>query len=152
MHVMMVYMLLQVLAVNLWETRGEYPQSIPNIEGNRPKRSRFQNTAHLCLGTNTSRFSWPRRIKASKSFVAQLKVEAQNNMGSTMHRGQNGERIFNLTSFHQSKSWNKNKNEWIWMDGNGWHGTNIALRFTLCLKMAWVIVFTLNSSINHNTG
>ena len=36
-------------------------------------------------------------------------------MESIIHRGQNGERIFNLTSFHQFESWDKTKmNE---MDG-----------------------------------
>ena len=90
MHVMMVDILLQVLADTLWATRGEYPQSRPNIEGNRPEMSRLQNTTHLSSGTNTSGFSWPRMIKASASFVPQLKAETQN-MGSIMHRGQSGE-------------------------------------------------------------
>ena len=35
MHVMMVDILLQVLAATLRATRGEYPQSGPNIGGNR---------------------------------------------------------------------------------------------------------------------
>ena len=55
-------------------------------------------------------------------------------MESIMHRGQNGEEIFNLTSLSQSKSWDKIQ---IMDELDGWgqmtHGTNIALRFNhLC--------------------
>ena len=87
----MVDILLQVLVDTLWATRGEYSQLGSNIGGNRPERSRIQNPIHLSLGTNTNMFSWPRRIKALASFVAQFRAETQNDMGSIMHRGQSGE-------------------------------------------------------------
>ena len=115
MHVMMADILLGFLANTLRATKGEYPQLGPNIEGNQPERSRLQNPTRLSLGTNTSGFSWPRRIKDLTSFVAQIRVETQNNMGSIMHRGQNGEKIFNLTSLKQSK-------HKFTMDETGWTG------------------------------
>ena len=77
----MVDKMLQVLANNSSGNYGEYPQLGPNISGNRLERSRLQNPTHLSSGTNTNGFSWPRRIKASTSFFAQLRVETQNNMG-----------------------------------------------------------------------
>ena len=50
-------------------------------------------------------------------------------MESIMHRGRYGENIFNLTSIHQLKSWDKiqTMDE---LDGYGQmaHGTNIALK------------------------
>ena len=87
----MVDILLRVLVDTLRETKGEYPQSGPNIEVNRPERSKLQNPTRLSSGTNTNGFSWPRKIKASVSFVAQLRAKTQNNMGSIMHRGQSRE-------------------------------------------------------------
>ena len=52
-----------------------------------------------------------------------------------MRRGQNGEKIFNLTSLSQSKLWDKIQ---ITDELDGWgqmtHGTNIALRFKICIK------------------
>ena len=107
MHVMMADILLQVLADKFSGNYGEYPQSGPNIGGNQLDRSRLQNPTHLSSRTNTGGFSWPTRIKASASFVTQLRAETQNNMGSIIHRGQNGENIFNLTSLKQSKSQDK---------------------------------------------
>ena len=52
-----------------------------------------------------------------------------------MHRGQDGEKIFNLTILNQSKSWDKIQTT----DGlDGWgqmtYGTNIALRFNICVN------------------
>ena len=52
-----------------------------------------------------------------------------------MHRGQDGEKIFNLTSLNRPNSWDKIQT----MDElDGWgqmtHGTNIALRFKICIK------------------
>ena len=124
----MVDILIQVLADTLRETRGEYPQSGPNIRGNRPERSRLQNSTHLSSGTNTSGFSWPKRIKASASFFAQLRVETQDNMGSIMHGGQSGEK--GLQS-HRSQSNISHGKNYLWMKLDGWgqviHGTNIAL-------------------------
>ena len=111
--------MLQVLADTLWATRGEYPQSGPNIRGNRPERVNASNPTCLSSVTNTSGFSWPRLIKALTSFLAQLRAETQNNMGSIMHKGQNRERIFNLTSLKQSKS-----QYWFIMDETRWTGTS----------------------------
>ena len=52
-----------------------------------------------------------------------------------VHRGQDGEKIFNLTSLSQPKSWDKIQI----MDAlDGWgqmtHGTSIALKFNICVK------------------
>ena len=54
-----------------------------------------------------------------------------------MHRGQDGEKIFNLTSLNQSKSWDNNLTT-DELDGRGQmtHGTNIAVRFNRLCK-AW---------------
>ena len=58
-------------------------------------------------------------------------------MESIMHRGQNGEEIFNLTSLSQSKSWDEIE---IMDELDGWgqmtHGTNITLSFNHLCK-AW---------------
>ena len=54
-----------------------------------------------------------------------------------MHRGQDGEKIFNLTSLNQSKSWGKlQKMDELDVWGHVTHRTNKALRFTLCTGMA----------------
>ena len=37
-------------------------------------------------------------------------TKTHKNMESIMHRGQDGEKIFNLTSFKESKSWDKFNN------------------------------------------
>ena len=116
MHVMMVDTLLQVVVNTLRATRGEYP-------------------THLSLGSNTSEFSWPRRIKASTSFVAQLRVETQNKMGSIVHRGQSGED--DLRSHMSLSTISHGKNQ-SWMKLDGWrqmiHGTNITLKFKSFVK------------------
>ena len=56
-------------------------------------------------------------------------------MESIMHMGQDGGNIFNLTSLSQSKSWDKIQ---ITNELDGWgqmtYGTNIALRFNICVK------------------
>ena len=56
-------------------------------------------------------------------------------MESIMHRGQNEEKIFILTGLSQSKSWDKIQ---ITDELDGWgqmtYGTNIALRFNICVK------------------
>ena len=135
MHVIMVDILLQVLTDTLRETRGKYAQSRPNIRGNRPERSRLQNPTHLSSRTNTSRFSWPRRIKASTSFVAQLRAETQNNMGSIMHTSQSREDdLQSHRSQSNNRSWEEINYGWI-----GWMGTSdtwnkMALRFKSCVK------------------
>ena len=52
-----------------------------------------------------------------------------------MHKGQDGEKIFNLTSFSQYKLWDQIQ---ITDELDVWeqktHGTNIALRFKICVK------------------
>ena len=112
----MVDTLLQVLADTLRANRGEYPQSGPNIGDNRPESSRFQNPTHLNSGTNTNGFSWPRKIKASVSFVAQLRAKTQNNMGSIMHRGQSRED--DLQSHRPQSIISHGKNQsWMILDG-----------------------------------
>ena len=100
---MMVNILLQVLADTLQATRGEYPQSGPNIGGNRPERSRLQNPTRLSLGTNTIGFSWPRRIKASTSFVAQLRAETQTTWDPSCIGVKVVKAIFNLIVLNQTK-------------------------------------------------
>ena len=58
-------------------------------------------------------------------------------MESIMHRGQDGENIFNLTSLSQSKSWDKIQTmDELYGRGQMSHGTNIALRFNHLCK-AW---------------
>ena len=54
-----------------------------------------------------------------------------------MHRGQDGEKIFNLTSLNQSKSWDgiKHSDE-LDVRGQMIYGANKALRFTICTSMA----------------
>ena len=56
-------------------------------------------------------------------------------MESIMHRGQDGEKIFNLTSLSQPKSWDKIQ---TMNELDGWrhmiYGTNIALRLNICVK------------------
>ena len=44
--------------------------------------------------------------------------KTHNNMESIMHMGQDGEKIFNLTSLKQSKSWDNNHKWMNWMDGD----------------------------------
>ena len=52
-----------------------------------------------------------------------------------MHRRQNGENVFNLTSLNQTKSHGRKS---IMDEMDGWgqviHGTNIELKFKSCVK------------------